>query len=750
MSQKQYREIFSKRVAVLAALGLVGTAAFGQTFSAAQDIATAAGTTAPASGTTWTLGAPGPFLTSTVSLPAGGALTLDGGGYALPLTDGTNHGRFSATTGNRLYTLNLTNITLTQGSATGGAPGSFGGAITTSNDGTRSLNINAAGVVALTKHSATGNGGAIYSGGQLNIAVDQAFTLSGNTAGGTGGAINTYTGGGVALTGGSASAITLDGNRATSAGGAILVTSVGGVLTSGVAIDAGTISITNNKSVNGIGGAISTPNALSIGNPDSSVTITGNSAGTSGGALDGDNAGAGTVTTIDGSQITINNNTANNNGGAIYSLPNDNSSITIGNPASTVGISGNSAQYGGAISGRTTLHGASIALANNQASKYGGAIYVDNGYPVVIGDAASALAISGNSAPAGGVVFALGSPITFNGGGLISGNTATDAGGALYAQGDLTLNATASDGLTFSGNAPEAITIDNYAAATSIAFNASGGNIVFNDPIDSYAYTLSALVTTGPRAVIFDGATSASSYVYAAATVQSGVFAVQNNSSYGALAVDLTALGGAPDPTSFTVALGATLAGGGTGTVRADDFSLGGTLDISGSGVTATNAAVGHPPGNAAANGLSAFNIQAVNASLSGGTVLVNLCGDQQSADLLNLDSPNAITGGAQLVVTQIDGCKGAATTGDGIQIVKSSSATDNLFTTPSGATLNIGSAAYTLKQIGNDWYLQSTGQIFVSAAVPVPTQSESALALLALLLGGGAALTLRRKQAGR
>jgi hypothetical protein len=210
-------------------------------------------------------------------------------------------------------------------------------------------------------------------------------------------------------------------------------------------------------------------------------------------------------------------------------------------------------------------------------------------------------------------------------------------------------------------------------------------------------------------------------------------------------------------PTSFTVASNATLAGGGTGTVRADSFTLGrGTLDISGSGITPDNAAVGLPPGAAAANGMSTFSITASSAgtgvNLSGGTVKFNVCGDQQEADVLDLTSP-AITGGATPVFTLVDGCTSGATTGNGILIVQSNSPNADLFTA-SRSTRDIGGIAYTLNYVADtgastyNWYLQSTGGIYVAPpASPIPALSETTLALLALLLGGGAALGLRAKR---
>jgi predicted outer membrane repeat protein len=382
---------------------------------------------------------------------------------------------------------------------------------------------------------------------------------------------------------------------------------------------------------------------------------------------------------------------------------------------------------------------------------YGGAIYA--ALDVVIGSADSVFALSNNTAAFGGAVIAFGD-IALTGSGTLSSNTATTgSGGAIYAGGSLTLDATATDGITFTGNTaggqPNAIFLDNTAAGNVVALHATNGDIVLQDPISSTAINLSAVTVNGPQAVIFDGSKNANiSPVYATTTVAPGAtFVVENSASYGAPAGSAT--GG---PTRFTVASGATLAGGGAGTVSADAFTLGsGTLDISGS-----SSVVGNPAGSAA-GGFSAFNISASSAggiSLSGGTVRFNLCGNRQLSDVLNLSANGgAITPGATLAITQVSGCTGAGTSGNGILLVRSDSATtDPLFVDagnnplPSGSTVTVSGYAYTLKLVGDNWYLQSSSGGGSGSASPIPALGQTALALLALLLGGGAALALRRK----
>jgi predicted outer membrane repeat protein len=675
------------------------------------------------------------------------------------------------------------------------------------------------GTIDLNGNTATSAGGAIYSAGPLTVNnPGGTVNLQGNNSTGSSGGGAIMGGGAVTITGG---AIAIDGNSAVAAGGAVVASGTSGVMTigdantqsiqvqgnhsnndsgalragalisvtgqtvdfsgntttgnggalwtsltsssaTGVLISGNSITLDSNQA-NGQGAAIFARSNVIIGDTDSaSVALTNNQSRTGGGAvMVYDGTGAGGTVTVNGLAIDISHNSTTGSvpGGAIFAA----GAALVGNDDSVVTIDGNAnnGQAGGAIyAGTVQIDGQSIALTSNQSVE-GGAVAGTN---VTIGSASATddLNLSGNRAQFGGAIFADGT-LTINGGGQITGNTATTgSGGAIYMAGALILNATVANGITFSdntsGGAPNAIFLDGTTASTA-ALNATGGNIVFFDPINSNAVNLNTVTAnaSGTNAVIFDGSNNANaSPVYAQTTVQSGIFAVQKGADYGALFTE--------GPTSFTVASGATLAGGGAGAVQADSFTLssGGTLDISGSGITPGNAAIGLPPGAAAVNGMSTFSIAASNAgagvNLSGGTVKFNLCGNQQKADVLDLTSaasPIAITGGATPVFTQIAGCTGAATTGNGILIVRSNSPDDALFTVADGATVSISGVDYTLKQVvdaGADtynWYLQSDGpSILPGPAAPIPTLSETALALLALLLGGGAALTLRRARA--
>ena len=700
-----------------------------------------------------------------IGLPttASSSLTLNLGG---PVTLSNN--TTTATTGGSVINASVTAIhgdggnTLTLSNNT--TPGGAGGAIATGTlsidnlaaliatgsgfQGVNGVSIDA-GVINISGSLSTAgnNPGAIFSSTNpaspitLGGSGTTQLTLSGNTS------QNGY--GGAAATGGAFTAtgadVLISGNNAQSYGGAIWA---GG----GAAIHGQSITLDDNHSLNATlgGGAIFARSAVVIGDAGTtdSVTLTNNSAGAVGGAIQAYSA---TSVTINGADIDISSNsvsTSKSYGGAIM-VGGD---VVIGNPDSTVTVSGNTADgYGGAIyvnsssPGSATINGSAITLTGNSAaSGYGGAVAVTLAAPVTIGNADSVLAISGNASPFGGAVLTFGD-LTLNGGGQITDNTADPdgSGGALYTAGNLTLNASTARGLTFSGNTPDAVMLDNGVAGMVAALNATAGNIVFQDPIETSAVNLSTVIASGPKAVVFDSAASAS-YVYAATTARPGVtFAVQNGAVYGGIEADFS------DETNLTAtsfsAAGATLSGGGAGTVRADSVSLsGGTLDISGSSSLLAN------PAGTAAGGFSTFHIVAGSGgvNLGGATVLVNLCGNKQLADQLNLATGGSgpVTGAATLAVTQVSGCTGAGTTGNGILIVQSDSPTNGLFTTPAGSTVTVSGYDYILNQVGNNWYLKSNAPVAASPAAPIPTLGETALALLALLLGGCAALTLRRK----
>ena len=444
------------------------------------------------------------------------------------------------------------------------------------------------------------------------------------------------------------------------------------------------------------GGAIYSPEFTSIGSAGSTVTFSGNTAGGSGGAIYGEHS-----ITLDGSTINLIGNTTGSFGGAIFNLQD----VLIGDASSTVTVSGNVAgSIGGAIASRrnVTINGSAITMAENTGTT-GGAIY------------------------ANGII-----TVNATGPGLFSDNSARGQGGAIWDGGGVTLNVTGG-GLTFSGNMENtattaqanAIYLDNTAGATTATFNAAAGStITFFDPIQGNAtHGLITVTKTGAGTVAFDGSlytnpTDQLSQVYANTTVQEGTFEVRNNAVYGALAADVSQT----VPSSFTVDSGATLAGGMAGEVRADDFALNGTLNIAGSA----------PPGNAS-GGFSTFTVTSNNVSFgTGSQVLFNTYlndASVQRTDLLTLNlNGSATSGTAGIFVTNVGG-PGGLTTGNGIQLVQTNNGTTAGAFTLANPELRGGAFDYRLFQGGpdgsdpNNWYLRST---FVEPPVP-PVPPEPA-----------------------
>jgi len=104
----------------------------------------------------------------------------------------------------------------------------------------------------------------------------------------------------------------------------------------------------------------------------------------------------------------------------------------------------------------------------------------------------------------------------------------------------------------------------------------------------------------------------------------------------------------------------------------------------------------------------------------------------------------DAQTGTTKLRVTNAGGL-GAQTTGDGILLVQVTGASNATFALESPIP-PVGGFQYTLAKVGNNWYLQS--KLLGSSATAIPALGETSLVLLALLLVGGAAARMRRKQA--
>jgi outer membrane autotransporter protein len=545
-----------------------------------------------------------------------------------------------------------------------------GGEITLSNNRATSGTVSGAG-------SNGGNGGAIYSGGTVALTGDE-ITLSNNTAtsgavsgggsGGNGGAI--YSSAATTLAG---SAIALANNAATGNGGGIYAASVGVT---------GPLSASGNTAADN-GGAIYAT-AGDVVQDAGDISMTGNAASAgNGGVID---AAAGNVSLMATSgNTTVSGNSAGGSGGAIYAS----GAVALGNTAGVMSVTGNSAgAAGGAIwsGGKVTLSGTDIG--NNTASGDGGAIYATGDFTL-------------NTTTAD----------------AISNNTAGGNGGAIWAGGDVTLNAV-NGGLTFSGNAQgsgaNAIWMDNVGGASgtpaTLVLNAAGHPITFYDPVeDNPANGLIAVLTTGSNTVTFDGSRYGSaadrwSPVYGNTDVQGGAtLAVQNNAVYGALAADV----GESAPSSLTVDAGATLAGGTVGTVRADNVTLNGTLNVAGSA----------PTGNAS-GGYSTFNVTGGNVRFgSGSQVLFNTHlndASVQRTDLLALDLNGGRTSGTAGVLVNNTGGAGAQTEGNGIELVQTlNGSSANAFTL--ARPVEAGAWQYLLYQggVGTDaangnWYLRS------------------------------------------
>jgi len=567
---------------------------------------------------------------------------------------------------------------------------------------------NSASVVRIDDNAGgSGSGGAIYSD---TVAVSGSdITLSGNAVGNMGGAIFAKSTVVIGNADGSSGSVSITNNNSAVSGGAISANGAVTVLGSDIAITgnkAGTAGGSN------LGGAINSNSAVTIGDAVSTVNIDSNiNYSGRGGAIFGNNVA------VAGSDVTLSGNSTTNDGGAVYGM----SAVVIGNAdgsSDNVTITGNKATDGGAVYSDTavTVLGRNITISGNDSAGSGAIYAVD----VNIGnaDGSSSLMLAGNKAMNGGVIFSEGAT-TLTGHGQITGNSATGLGGAILAFGNVTLTAAGGD-LTFSGNvangAPNAIWSESADAATdaplatTATLNAKSGNLVFYDPIaNNVASGLLTVVTSGPGAVIFDGARNANvSDIYGNTTVDSGTFAVRNGAVYGVLADDV----GADLATRFTVNPGATLAGGIQGEIRADNVMLDGSLDISGS--TALK-----PPAGTAAGGHSNFIITSSNVSFGAGSrVLFNSYlndGSGQLTDLLTLNLQGTATSGTAGVFVTNTGGFGAQTTGNGIQLVQTNDGiSTGAFTL--GARVAAGVWNYELFQggVGSDagsqnWYLRST-----------------------------------------
>ena len=227
------------------------------------------------------------------------------------------------------------------------------------------------GEAALSISGFTTVGGAVNAGGDITISEVTDITLSGNNATAAGGdefqragALNSagcviiYASGDIEISDNNAS-------KNYDSAGAIYGAST-------VVLEGASINISDNSVGIGDAGAIKSGDSISLNATDGSITITGNTAEVSGGAL----YSSWGVDIAAATDITISNNIAiTADGGAIYS--DDAVTITAGTDG-TATISENYAGgYGGAIYSyeTVTLSGGEFNIHDNTAEQEGGAIY---------------------------------------------------------------------------------------------------------------------------------------------------------------------------------------------------------------------------------------------------------------------------------------------------------------------------------------------------------------------------------------
>jgi predicted outer membrane repeat protein len=329
-------------------------------------------------------------------------------------------------------------------------------------------------------------GGAVCAAAGSNVNFIYAIVnFAGNTAnssatvvdgmGSSGGAVYAYDGSNVNFT---SSTVNFVNNMAVNSGGAISAN-----ISSEVNFTSATVNFTNNEA--GLGGAVYAANGSNINFTSSTVNFTSNTANNGGGAIYFDAAASfiesdivfrGNRSEINGgaiylnengsidfgsSDITAEENVAVSSGGFLYSTGNRNIDINL----DKIHLASNTAAAGGTFYGQSgttfTFTAANSNITNSSASRAGGYIALgENG----TGDFRSTvLTASGNSAQKGGFMYLAGAnalfdkaefennqaqkggaiallngaTIEFSGSeGIFRNNTATEYGGAIYANGE--------------------------------------------------------------------------------------------------------------------------------------------------------------------------------------------------------------------------------------------------------------------------------------------------------------------------
>lgn len=313
----------------------------------------------------------------------------------------------------------------------------------------------------------------------------------------------------------------------------------GGAIYSTGALTLTNASLTNNQATQGQGGGLYVNSATRALIANSAIAA--NSAITNGGGIF-------SMGQLSLTQTTVNGNVAGQNGGGIY-ITNAlilNASTLSGNTASTgygggvylyagqyafisastlisngagvrgggiysegylsvtqTALTGNSAGSAGAIdnaAGTEELN--AVTLTGNQASAYGGALYNDGTLRLFNTNA------SGNSAYQGGVLYNV-TDATLTGG-TLSGNSASDNGGAILTKNPSTL---ALNNLTLSGNSSAAeggglyndgnTTVNGTTFYTNTA--AAGGAVYNNQIVRLTNSTLSGNASSGNGGAVYNG-----------------------------------------------------------------------------------------------------------------------------------------------------------------------------------------------------------------------------------------------------
>ena len=272
--------------------------------------------------------------------------------------------------------------------------------------------------------TAQADGGIVQVNSAVTLTVTGAATLQNAATDGDGGAIWLHSGATLTMNG------TISNCNATGNGG-------------GVYADAGFKSITATGSIADCtaanGGAIyaSTGNGVTLntgaeltGNSAIGTTVTDNVTGES--TVIGGNGGA----VYSEANVTLrgrvggtdegNSNTASGNGGGFYMGPNATYIMYAGGE-----VIGNKAQNGGGLAVQNTAANSTRfpggVLKNNEATQNGGAVYAAEDALVAVSGAAE---FTENSAAVGGAIY--GGGVLSMTGGSMTGNSATQEGGAVY------------------------------------------------------------------------------------------------------------------------------------------------------------------------------------------------------------------------------------------------------------------------------------------------------------------------------